>query len=138
MYLNPSPLAFFHQGSVQSIALITFGFMDFETFVDQGLGLGEWKPTIIVVFWITVAILLVISQNIVLSIVVNAYNNVRSYHPSYPLLSISHVFASNCFIDHCFMDLSPQAIKDEPFVEASILQLLWHRTIFDLLRLRAT
>ena len=58
------------------MALLTFGFMDFDTFTNQGLGLGDWKPVIIVVFWIVVMILIVISQNIVLSIVVNAYHDV--------------------------------------------------------------
>ena len=66
------------QNAVQSMALLTFGFMDYETFANSGLGLGDWKPTIIVIFWITVMILIVISQNIVLSIVVNAYQDVST------------------------------------------------------------
>jgi hypothetical protein len=53
--------------------------MDYETFANAGLGLGDWKPTIIVIFWVTVMILIVISQNIVLSIVVNAYHDVSPH-----------------------------------------------------------
>ena len=64
------------QGAVQSMTMLTFGFMDFETFVNGGLGLGEWKPVIIIVFWVVVMVLIVISQNIVLSIVVRAYDTV--------------------------------------------------------------
>ena len=63
--------------ALQSIGLLTFGFMDYETFTNEGLGLGTWQPTLIIVFWLVVMILIVISQNIVLSIVVSAYEEVR-------------------------------------------------------------
>ena len=67
--------------------------MDYETFTNEGLGLGTWQPTLIIVFWLVVMILIVISQNIVLSIVVSAYEEVRALL----FLFLTHVL----FHDRC-------------------------------------
>ncbi|GAX85641.1 hypothetical protein CEUSTIGMA_g13056.t1 [Chlamydomonas eustigma] len=69
------------QGAIQSMGLLTFGFMDYPTFTNLGLGLGSWSPTIILVFWVVVMILIIISQNIVLSIVVSAYEESKQSEP---------------------------------------------------------
>ncbi len=122
-----NPLFVTIQGALQGMALMTFGFMDFPTFYNRGesiyqasmdinidrslclsdipyllpgLGLGTWQPTIVIVFWFVVATLIVISQNIILSIVVSAYE---------------------------------EAKRTEPFIEASILSMLYHRTVFEIM-----
>lgn len=44
------------------MALLTFGFLDYSTFEDAGLGLGSWQPTVVIVFWVAVVLLIVFSQ----------------------------------------------------------------------------
>ena len=39
--------------------------------------MGDWSPTIIVIFWVSVMLLIVISQNIALAIVVTAYEDAK-------------------------------------------------------------
>lgn len=48
-----------------------------DTFRARGLGLGTWLPTLIVLFWLTTMLLIVISQNIVLAIVAEAYEEAK-------------------------------------------------------------
>lgn len=41
--------------------------------MNQSLGMGAWAGIVVFVFWMTVAIMLVVAQNIILAIFADAY-----------------------------------------------------------------
>jgi hypothetical protein len=62
-------------GSLNAVALLTFGFYDYETLFNTGLGFGftPWMSTVL--FWLLVFIALMFAQNIILAIVAEAYSD---------------------------------------------------------------
>ena len=50
----------------------------YELFYNNGYGSGDYWWLVIMLFWLVVVILVVISQNVVLAIVANAYEEVRN------------------------------------------------------------
>ena len=61
--------------SLNTIGLLTFGYYDYDTLMNTGLGFGNtpWIPTIF--FWLLVFITLMFAQNIILAIVADAYSD---------------------------------------------------------------
>ncbi|KAF5833913.1 hypothetical protein DUNSADRAFT_9573 [Dunaliella salina] len=62
---------------INSMALVTFGYMDYETFTNQVAGVGGWGPIIIAIFWLAVAILGTVAMNILIAIVGDAYTEAK-------------------------------------------------------------
>ena len=64
--------------SLNAIALLTFGFYNYESLFNQGIGFGftPWMATML--FWLLVFLTIMFAQNIVLAIVVKAYKQSKA------------------------------------------------------------
>ncbi len=47
---------------ISTMALLTFGYFDYDAFKNADLGMGSWRVVSTVVFWLTVILLVVVSQ----------------------------------------------------------------------------
>ena len=61
-------------GSLNAIGLLTFGFYDYESLYNDGIGFGFTPYISTIIFWLLVFITLMFAQNIILAIVVEAYD----------------------------------------------------------------
>jgi hypothetical protein len=57
---------------------LTFGFLSYEDFQAQALGLGSAVAAVTFLFWIAVLLLVVYTQNIILAIVAEAYEEAKA------------------------------------------------------------
>ena len=65
-------------GSMSVILRMLFGFFDYDAFISKNVGLGGGAaPFGAIVFWLCVVLGIIVSQNVMLAIVSQAYDNVR-------------------------------------------------------------
>ena len=57
---------------------LTFGFLDYEDFQANALGLGSAVAAVTFLFWVAVLLLVVYTQNIILAIVAEAYEEAKA------------------------------------------------------------
>ena len=60
--------------TLNNVALLTFGFGDYESIYNGGTGFGPMSFMVQIVFWILVALSILFAQNIILAIVGQAYD----------------------------------------------------------------
>ena len=63
--------------SQQTLLLLTFGYYDYDRFVNRGFGSGDYRALVIFFFWAIVTSLVVVSHNVIIATFVNAYEEVR-------------------------------------------------------------
>eukprot|EP00879_Flechtneria_rotunda_P000618 GHRR01000731.1.p1 GENE.GHRR01000731.1~~GHRR01000731.1.p1 ORF type:complete len:1462 (+),score=478.47 GHRR01000731.1:180-4565(+) len=57
---------------------LTFGFLNYQEFQSQALGVGAAVSTVTLLFWVAVLLLVVYTQNIILAIVAEAYEEAKA------------------------------------------------------------
>jgi hypothetical protein len=88
-------------GTMAQLARLTFGFMDYDDFLNQRLGMSEFDFVSAIIFWVIIVFMFVIAQNIVLAIVVDAYEDVNVGHDDMGFLSMVSLRISYSFKCFC-------------------------------------
>ena len=70
--------------AVNSMFLVTFGFMDYDSFYNDNIGYGYWALIVIILFWMLVILMVLFAQNIILAIVASAYDQEAEKAQSIP------------------------------------------------------
>ncbi|WIA11021.1 hypothetical protein OEZ85_011175 [Tetradesmus obliquus] len=81
---------------------LTFGFLSYEDFQSQALGVGAAVSAVTLLFWVAVLLLVVYTQNIILAIVAEAYEEAKSSlgtaETSFLMLVIMRIIFSCLFV----------------------------------------